>query len=220
MHNLNTRIFAWILASLAVGVGVLYALATQGSLTDPKFCWRLLSTLATSIFIFGIVFIRWLWKWPPLQGWLVPFPNLNGVWEGRISSTWIPPGASEPMPTIPAVLVIKQSFTKISCVMQTGEMKSHSLSGEFRIAEEDQLHQLVYTYASDPKPGVQGRSARHYGTAVLDILDGKPSKLKGFYWSDRQSTGELEFTFQSDKRTRRHEKLIAQHPMASETTRK
>lgn len=99
--------------------------------------------------------------------------------------------------------------------MQTGEMKSYSFSGEFRLADEDQVRQLVYSYASDPKPTVQGRSARHYGTAVLDILDGKPAKLKGVYWSDRKTTGELEFAFQNHERTRRHEKIIAEHPMSS-----
>lgn len=219
MHNLNTRIFAWILAALAVGVGVVYALATKGSFSEPKFCWGMLSTLATAIFLFGIVFTKWLWKWSPLQGWLVPFPNLNGVWEGEIRSTWLAPGATEPLPPIPAILLIKQSFTKISCVIQTGEMKSFSISGEFRIASEDQLRQVVYSYASDPKPGVRDRSARHYGTAVLEILDSKPRKLTGFYWTDRKSTGEMEFTFQNHKRTRRHEKLIAEHPMASRSTK-
>jgi hypothetical protein len=214
MHNLNPRIFAWILATLAVGVGVLYSLVAHGSFSDPTFCWGLLSTLATVIFVFAIVFTKWLWKWPLLQGWLVPFPNLNGVWEGRILSTWVAPGATGPMPPIPALLVIKQSFTSISCVMQTGEMKSHSFAAAFRISDDDQVRQIIYSYFSDPNLTVQGRSPRHHGTAKLDIVDGRQPKLKGVYWSDRKTTGELEFTFKSIERTARHDRTISQHPMS------
>lgn len=213
MHNLNPRPFAWIIATVAVVVAVASALASKGSLSDPKFCWGLLSTLATAIFIFSLVFAKWIWKWSLLHGWLVPFPNLNGVWEGTIVSTWIPPGETKPIGPIPAILTIKQSFTKVSCVMQTGEMKSHSFVAGFHIADDDQICRLVYSYTSDPKPTVQERSPRHYGTVVLDVEKGKPARLKGFYWSDRKTTGEIQFVFQGPKRRKRHDDALAEHPM-------
>ncbi|MCI0365724.1 MAG: hypothetical protein L0219_17835 [Phycisphaerales bacterium] len=85
-----------------------------------------------------LAFTNWIWKWDKLQGWLVPFPNLNGTWEGRIHSNWKDAQGKKPGP-IPVILTIKQSFNRLSCVMRTVEMESHSYIEGFCIDEENQV---------------------------------------------------------------------------------
>lgn len=76
------------------------------------------------------VFVNWAWRWRIFRGWLVPFPDLNGTWQGTIQSRWTNPETGEVPGPIPVVLTIKQSFTRISCVMRTAEMISRSYLGK------------------------------------------------------------------------------------------
>src|SRR5712691_9800093 len=59
---------------------------------------KLLPNVVTvDVLLFGI-FAKWAWKWRCLQGWLVPFPNLNGSWTGTIT-----PREDENVRLIPAM---------------------------------------------------------------------------------------------------------------------
>lgn len=214
MQNLNFRIYGWISALISGLVVLAYVKGVGVSLADTKVVWGVVSTLATVNFFFFFVFSKWLWKWRFLQDWLVPFPNLNGVWEGELVSTWVNPATGNGIAPIPARLTIRQTFTSISCVIQTGEMKSHSFCASFHLLPDSQIKRLVYTYASDPKPTVQDRSNRHYGTAMLDILlDEKKKTLHGGYWSDRKTTGEMSLEWKAKVSAKSLGQILSSHPM-------
>ena len=156
---------------------------------------KLIPNVVTADLVALFVFTKWGWKWTIFRKWLVPFPDLNGTWKGQINTTWIDPKTNKRPEPIPVVLTIKQSFTNVSCVMRTAEMTSYSYAEDFKLNNEKQIKQLVYSYASTPNAKVTERSPAHNGTIILDIVGTPVKKLKGCYWTARKTTGEVELTF-------------------------
>jgi hypothetical protein len=147
--------------------------------------------------ILGVIFANWLWKCRIFKKWLVPYPNLNGTWTGSIYSSWINPETQKGIPPISAMLTIKQSFFNISCLMQTAESKSYSSTEGFAIDDERQIRQLTYTYMNKPRIVLNNRSPSHGGTITFDIIEKPELKLKGSYYTERETKGEIDLTFYS-----------------------
>jgi predicted pore-forming effector associated with SMODS systems len=143
------------------------------------------------------IFSKWGWRLKIFRGWLVPFPDLSGTWLGTIQSNWeSSPG--QRLKPIPAMLTISQSFLHLSCIVRTAEMQSRSYAEGLVVDSDRQLLQLAYMYSSKPKISLASRSAPHDGAAVFDIVrDQEPNHLKGRYWTERQTTGEMRFEFSS-----------------------
>jgi hypothetical protein len=146
-------------------------------------------TIDTIVFF---LFAKYAWKWRIFKDWLVPFPDLNGTYQGMIKTTWSDPLTDERPAPIPATLTIHQSFFSISCVMRTAEMTSHSFISDFILDEDNQVKKLSYSYTSIPKQVVIERSPQHQGTIVFEIDDSSKPKLLGEYWTTRKTTGTIE----------------------------
>lgn len=146
------------------------------------------------------LFCTRLWKCRIFQKWLVLIPNLNGLWEGGIESTWIDPKTNEKKSAIPAILIVNQSLFKTSCLIKTDESMSRSITANFVIDKENQVCKLVYTYQNDSNQTLREKSPIHYGTAALDIQERNGKILLcGNYWTDRKTNGYLSFCSQTDK---------------------
>lgn len=167
-----------------------------------------------------VVFVKWLWRWKWLHrrlgpfGPLLPSPDLNGTWLGEIRSDWVDERTGEKIPPIPGMLTVRQSFFHISCVMQTEEMRSDSYAEGFLIDDERQIRQLAYSYQSRPRSSVRKRSTPHDGTTVFDVIESFDRKLKGRYWTERKTTGEMKFRFHSRVILEELPSDIENHPMA------
>jgi hypothetical protein len=159
-------------------------------------------------------FIAYAWRWPLFRGWLVPFPDLNGSWRGHLQTTWSDPTTGKVPGPIPVLLTVKQSFVRISCVMRTAEMTSQSFLADFWIDDNEQIRKLGYCYNSLPGPDVRHRSAPHQGTAILEIMGKSAKRLKGHYWSDRKTTGQITLEFFNKKRLEEDPSLQMPHPMS------
>lgn len=157
---------------------------------------RLIPIVATADGIAYFVFTAWLWRWSRLQGWLVPFPDLNGTWQGYIQTNWKNSEGQTPAP-IPTILTIKQSFGQISCVMRTDEMESHSYIEGFCIDKDSQVRRLGYSYTSRPKASLRERSTPHDGSILFSIIGTPVYRLRGEYWTQRQTAGTIELTFRT-----------------------
>ena len=218
MKNLNLKAFVYILVGLSAILWVVIAILTGLDISKLWDFIRILPTVAFIDLIFLSIFIKWGWRWKLFQAWLVPFPDLNGTWQGSIQTTWKGPESGQIPGPIPAILTIKQSFTKVSCVMRTAEMTSYSFAEQFKLDEDSQIRQLVYSYTSKPKPAIINRSMPHEGTIVFDII-GKPvSKVKGHYWTARKSTGEITLTFREKKLLDEIPNDLGPHPVSSADT--
>ncbi len=194
MKNLNMKPFLYLLAGFSAIVLFLAALVQGFDLRDFIDVLRLIPIVATADCIAYFVFTVWLWRWKLFQGWLIPFPDLNGTWQGHIETNWKDAEGKTPGP-IPTILTIKQSFGRMSCVMRTGEMESHSYLEGFCIDKDAQVRRLCYSYTSRPKASLRERSTPHDGTMLFNII-GKPvHKLEGEYWTQRQTSGTVTLTF-------------------------
>ena len=214
MKNLNIKAFVYIFLGISAALWLGIAIATGVDLSKVwDFVKILPKVAAIDILIVGI-FVKWGWRWKRLQGWLVPFPDLNGTWQGTIQTTWKNKETGETPGPIPTILSIKQSFTQMSCVMRTEEMQSHSYIEGFKLDKDAQIRQLAYSYTSKPRPTVTERSAPHDGAIVIDIM-GKPvDKLKGRYWTERKTTGEISLTFREKDLLDDFPSDLGEHPMS------
>jgi len=200
MKNLHIKRFA--LAIFVIFAFSFYWVAHIGdtSVTD---LWSALvvayKTIPLILLVIGF-FVSCAWRWKIFQKWLVPFPNLNGTWQGTIQTTWKNPEAGITPTPIPVILTIKQSFIRISCVMRTAEMTSYSFLADFWLDGDEQIRMLGYSYHSNPLPSVRERSQPHDGTIVLELLGDPVERLKGVYWTARKTTGIVSLTFRQSER--------------------
>lgn len=214
MKNINLKPFWYILAAYSVIVLFVAALIQGFDLRNFLDVLRLIPIVATADGIAYFVFTTWLWRWKRLQVWLVPFPDLNGTWQGHIHTNWKDSEGKTPSP-IPTILTIKQSFGRLSCVMRTEEMESHSYLEGFCIDKDAQIRRLCYSYSSKPKTALRERSTPHDGTILFNIIGTPVSKLEGEYWTQRQTTGTVTLTFRTKELLDEVPHDLSAHPMAS-----
>lgn len=213
MKNLNMKPFLYLLAGFSAIVLFVAALVQGFDLGNFLDVLRLIPIVAMADGIAYFVFTAWLWRWKHLQGWLIPFPDLNGTWEGSIKTNWKDAEGNTPGP-IPAILTIKQSFGRMSCVMRTAEMESYSYLEGFCIDKDAQVRRLCYSYTSRPKTALRDRSTPHDGTMLFNII-GKPvHKLEGEYWTQRQTSGIVTLTFRTRDLFDEIPSDLSEHPVS------
>lgn len=199
MKNIRKEIVVWVQFGtfVAIWVGVLYL-----SRVEFQINLEALKKFPEVVFIYSILhlgFTNWGWRRRLFQGWLVPFPNLQGTWEGTLESTWRDPESGEPAKPIPVVLVVKQTFSTISCVMYSEESISYSNAAQISTDDESGIVRLSYNYTNRPKATVRDRSEIQDGAAILRIVTEPQRALEGEYWTSRKTTGDMRLTFKSKK---------------------
>jgi predicted pore-forming effector associated with SMODS systems len=134
----------------------------------------------------------WLWRFPLLQR-IPKVPRcIRGTWKGTLTSYWADPNtATHPEPK-DVYLVVRQTATLVSVKLLTDESQSRSLLAA--VSAIDGTYTLDYLYLNRPNLHVEHRSRMHHGSAVLDIFGTPAKRLKGRYWTDRDTKGELDFT--------------------------
>ena len=206
-------IFAWLFVLWVEGQPVL----------TLKFV-RPFGTVVGVIAGISIVFNKWAWAWPCVQGWFVKRPDLRGTWQVLLKSEWINPDTGKGIDPIVGYIVIRQTLMHISVRQMTKESKSHSVSSGIT-KEADEISRLSVVYRNEPDINLQGeRSDIHYGAFWLEAMGNSPqdsvgktnptpskweqfkhfclipfhhqgpSKLEGHYWTDRKTRGTMELT--------------------------
>lgn len=214
MKNLNLKRFALTIFAVFAASFCLVAYLSGKNVFD---LWAVLVIAYKTIpIVLAVIamFVTHFWRYKIFQGWLVPFPDLNGTWQGEIQTTWKNPETNEIPAPIPVILTVKQSFVRISCVMRTAEMTSHSYLADFWLDGNEQIRMLGYSYHSKPLPSVQHRSQPHDGTIVLEIIGNPVGKLKGNYWTARKTTGEVTLTFREKNRLDEFPNDLGAHPVS------
>lgn len=161
--------------------------------------WGRWFTAAVGIAVLALLaFDRWAWaQWPVSR--IVSRPDLRGTWKGEIRSGWTDASGESP-PPIKAFLVIRQTFSIISIRAITKESSSDSLVAVLQATASGE-HHMTYTYMNVPELLIQDRSRIHHGTASLDIHDAPGGiVLRGSYWTDRDTKGQMEFTNRKKRR--------------------
>ena len=133
----------------------------------------------------------WLWKIPLFARWLAKRPVIQGTWRGVINSRWKDPATGSTPGPIEAYMVIHQTFSSLSMRLHTTESSSELLGAEISYAQ-DGTCELSGVYRNEPKAAVLHRSPIHHGGILLRVIGRPVSSLKGKYWTDRNSAGDME----------------------------
>lgn len=214
----NLQVKSSIYAIVVVSAIAWFALAwySELDLSAASSFFSLIPKVVTCDLLLVLLFTKWGWKWKAFRGWLVPFPNLHGSWSGKIYSDWVNPETGEGVAPIPVMLSVNQSFFHIHCKMMTGEMESFSTSEGFNIDSARQIKQIAYIYTSKPRISLNQRSVPHDGSIVFDIIETPERKLKGRYWTERKTLGEITLTQYSSDLLEDLPEGFGQHPVTEE----
>jgi hypothetical protein len=147
------------------------------------------SVVVTVVVIGLILFDRWLWRIPGVS-WLVRRPILKGTWKGTLQSNWKDPDTQKGIEPITAFFAIGQTYSTISLRMMTKESTSRSMGAGLDTAS-DGVPRVTSTYENVPGVLIQDRSRIHHGALLLDVHGSPANRLTGWYWTDRDTKGEV-----------------------------
>jgi len=196
MKNIRQEIGVWCQAVLFIGMWVLLIWITQPELSITREAFKEIPDVVLAYTIVHLLFTKWAWRWRIFQGWLIPFPYLEGTWRGRIVSTWTDPATGLVPPAVEALLVIRHSFDSISCTLFTAESESLSNAAGLQLEAGSDRKVLSYNYSNVPRVTARDRSERHTGAAILKLATQPQMRLQGEYWTSRKTTGEMSFEFE------------------------
>ena len=193
--QVSVIVFVTLLAAASVGPALSAATGQTMSLIKlaspiALFIGVVLTTVA------GLIW-RWLWRSVPALGRLV-FPDLNGRWDGTLVSNWIDPATNKGVAPIPTTIRIYQTLLGVTVRMKTGESTSLSSRAFLVPFREAGLFRVWYSYDNSPRAQVRSRSRPHEGVAYLDFELSAAGELKGRYYTDRGTMGDIILTRSSD----------------------
>ncbi len=148
------------------------------SAINLEFQWLIDAFSAVGIYrVLYYAFDHFIWKWPLLRNrGLVTVPNLNGRWEGQLTSSYESDGNVHSIS-----LVITQQWTKILVRLEAEESHSRSVAASF-LTDDPTSPELVYVYENDPMAMAPKSMQIHSGTARLRLTG---STLCGQYYTGR-----------------------------------
>jgi hypothetical protein len=134
---------------------------------------------------------RWIWRLRIAQTLTRVPRDVRGTWRGTLTSFWEDPVTKRtPEPKV-VFLVIRQTASQLSVVLMTEESSSRSSLAS--LSSDGAGATLAYMYLNRPDSRVEHRSRMHNGSAFLDVSGRPASRIRGRYWTDRDSRGELDF---------------------------
>jgi hypothetical protein len=197
MKNIKEEALLWVRVVSLITIWAIILYLTGTGLSINREAIKKLPDVVTVYVILSLVFTQWLWRLRVFRGWLVPFPDLQGTWEGQLTSTWKNPDTGQPLPPMRMILVIRQTFSSVSCTLFTKESESHSTAAQFSRDDESGALRLSYNYTNRPKATIRDRSEIHDGAARLNVVTVPKRSLEGEFWTSRCTTGEMSLTFKS-----------------------
>jgi hypothetical protein len=184
LSRLHLSAILLVAAALWGGMLLFEGVAVNGTWFRP------FSTVVGVVLLLLVAFDLWGWRLRFLHGWFVPRPDLRGTWRVELQSDWQDPATEKVIGPIVAYLVVRQTFSSLSIRMLTAESASELVAAEINKAS-DGTYRVAAVYRNEPKLSVRDRSPIHYGAIVLDVQGDPATELVGYYWTDRNSRGEL-----------------------------
>lgn len=160
------------------------------------FWLRFLTPVVTVLAFLLSTFDLFLWKIFP--EWIIKRPKIYGTWRGIIQSNWHNPDTEEQIEAIECYTAIRQTFSRISYRQMTAESSSKVIDGNI-ISEPDGVFQVGGIYRNEPNFPFRDQSSIHYGGQLLTIIGKPATSLKGQYWTDRNTAGQLDLTKRKKK---------------------
>ena len=191
---MKQRTFVQVVAAVVVAV---FAVGIWSSGGKVDLGW--LRFFSAAVFVATALLLLWdrvFWKLSLVQRTRGAPRDLSGTWKCTLTSFWEDTSVGKPPAPKPAYLVVRQTASTVSVILLTDESRSVSSLGT--VSGGDGLASLDYIYLNRPDSKVEHRSRMHHGSTSLDITGVPVTRLKGRYWTDRDSRGELEFVERSN----------------------
>lgn len=186
-HEINILIRVSIL--LACILAFLYLL-TNNLEIDFINSFKAFSASATLIIIFWGLYFEWGWKLPVLKK-IFYRPNLNGTWSGELISDWKDKEGNKVEP-IKFFIVIRQNFLRINFTTFTANYIGKSYSEKLMLDKERGIKNVAYLYRKETS---QISESNNEGASELRLIESNTLKMKGKYWSNIKTNGEIEVSF-------------------------
>lgn len=148
------------------------------------------SASATQIILFWAFYFEWGWKWPVLKN-IFYRPNLNGTWNGELTSDWKDEKGNGVEP-IKFFIVIRQNFLRINFTTFTNNYIGKSYAEKLILDKERGIKNVAYLYRKETS---QNSNANNEGASELRIIESTVLKMEGKYWSNIKTNGEIEVSF-------------------------
>lgn len=133
-----------------------------------------------------------LWRCEPFRRF-VKTPDIQGTWRVRLSSTYVNPKTLERAKPIIGYVSVRQRLSHLSLRLMTNESNSHLITHGF-LFPDNQSVELTGVYQSDPSIHLRGVvSEIHYGAFKVMVSGHPADKIEGQYWTDRNTTGSIEY---------------------------
>ena len=107
----------------------------------------------------------------------------------------VPPWDDQKPCTPRMILVIRQTFSAITCTMFTAESQSDSRAA--KIERDEEPVTISYNYTNRSKATIRHRSPIHDGAAHLRVVLTPTKMLEGEYWTGRCTTGTMKLNFRT-----------------------
>ena len=185
---MNHRPYIQIIAGV---VALIYTILLWKSGITPEVRWLRGYSIAVlvAVALWG-AWDRWIWRVSLFQRMQFVPPRILGTWKGELRSHWTDPDTEVRPPRKYVYLVIKQTFSSVSVMLLTDESQSQSYS---LLAKATKENGLGYLYLNEPEMDADESSHMHRGAAIFRLSDTPVALLRGRYWTDRETTGELVF---------------------------
>ena len=200
----NHRLYIQIIAGIVAFVYVPF-LWSSGVTTDWRWFYRGYSIAVLVAVVLWGAWDRWIWRVSLFQRMQFVPPKILGTWKGELRSHWTGPDTEGRPPQKDVYLVIRQTSSTISVALLTDESQSQSQSV---LAKATKVNGLSYLYLNEPEMAANEGSHIHRGAAIFRLSDTPVARLRGRYWTDRETRGELIFK-------ERHSKLADDYEMAA-----
>lgn len=190
-----SRFLIHTIVVIVSGVLMLGSWIQTGSPTTSFLSFFSSAVVAVTILLWA--WEQWFWRIKPVQ-WMPAVPrDIRGTWKGHLESLWNDPVTNEPPEPKTVYLVVRQTYSEISVTLISNESMSESSIA--RLARENGSWVLHYMYTNKSELDIRQKSPIHHGSSVYTV-SGKPAKrLKGNYWTDRDSKGRLTLSERSKR---------------------
>ena len=170
----------WALLLLIAGTGV------------PQGFFAPFSKVLAGIVLILVVFDRWAWRWPLVNAFIAGTPVLAGTWAGTLVSGWSDPDTGAKADPKDVFLAVRQTHSSLELRLLSNESESESLSASIVPMSSD-MWCVVSVYRNTPRIGLRESSPIHHGALLLTVYGSPPTGLRGTYWTDRDTNGEMRF---------------------------
>lgn len=161
------------------------------------------SIVVGSLVALGILLEFLLWRQPWLHGWFVKRPDLRGTWRVELQSSYMRPETNEHMPRIICYIGVKQTLSNLQMHLMTPESESWFIANHIRPSPNGSGYQVIGVYTNEPNVHLRGEriSEMHQGAIIIEthgpVL--RPTTLTAKYWTDRKTTGTMDFTRRAEE---------------------